>query len=220
VISQLLYEINGPLYYNSDVVAHLEDLNVEQLEEDHVLVTGVKGSPPPPTTRVGITAHGGYQAEFHFTLVGLDIPEKTKWMEEQIRHSMGEQMIQKFSMLKFHRHGTCPDNPSSQEFGTVDFRIFAQARDPDIFELNAPNGFNRKILETVLQSVPVSDQRKLVGTQDVRLTIQGCCTLQRHKAGGCKAIFRVLGGFDPSKCLQAPRALPFWRRRRHRCANP
>jgi hypothetical protein len=155
VISQLVYEISGPSYYNSDVVAHLEGINVEQVEEDRVRVTGIKGSPPPPTTRMGITAHGGYQAEFHFYFVGLDIEEKCRWMEEQIRHSMGEELIKKFSLLKFHRHGTSPANPPTQELATVDFRIFAQTSDPEVFRVDSPDGFSRRILETVLQSVPV-----------------------------------------------------------------
>jgi hypothetical protein len=33
---------------------------MEQIEEDLVRVTGVKGLPPPPTTKVGITAPAGF----------------------------------------------------------------------------------------------------------------------------------------------------------------
>lgn len=36
--AQLLYEIQGPLYYNSDVVAQLDEIKIEQIEEDRVLV--------------------------------------------------------------------------------------------------------------------------------------------------------------------------------------
>lgn len=53
VESQLLYEIQGPLYYNSDVVAQLEEIQMEQIGEDEVLVSGVRGLPPPDTTKVG-----------------------------------------------------------------------------------------------------------------------------------------------------------------------
>lgn len=166
ITSQLLYEISGPLYYNSDVVAYLENMETKQLEEDRVLVTGISGRPPPPTTRMGITAFGGYQAEFHFTLVGLDLEEKTQYMEEQIRDSMGEELLKKFSMLKFHRHGTCPDDPPTQEYGTVDFRIFAQSQDAAVFDLLRPDGFNRRILETVLQSVPVNTNIITTQTED------------------------------------------------------
>ena len=64
VASQLLYEIQGPLYYGSDVTACLEGIVMKQIGKDRVLVTGVKGKPPPRTTKVGLTAFGGYQAEF------------------------------------------------------------------------------------------------------------------------------------------------------------
>jgi hypothetical protein len=76
VTSQLVYEIQGPLYYNSDVTANIEGIKFLQVGKDEVRMTGVKGLPPPPTTKVGITAHGGFQAEFHYLFAGLDIKEK------------------------------------------------------------------------------------------------------------------------------------------------
>ncbi len=154
VTSQLVYEISGPLYFNSDVVADLHGITLVQAGEDRVHVSGVRGRPPPPTTRCGITAHGGFQAEWHFYLVGLDIAEKCRWMEEQARHAIGEELISQFSMLKFHVHGTSPANPANQEVATVDFRIFAQARDAALFDASLPYGFARKLYETVLQSCP------------------------------------------------------------------
>ena len=53
VTSQLLYEIQGPQYYNCDVTAQIENIKIEQIGEDRVKVSGVKGLPPPPTTKVG-----------------------------------------------------------------------------------------------------------------------------------------------------------------------
>lgn len=67
--SQLLYEIQGPLYYNCDVTADLTNIVMEQIGEDRVRVTGVKGLPPPPTTKVGITAPAGWQCEYILTRV-------------------------------------------------------------------------------------------------------------------------------------------------------
>jgi len=51
IASQLLYEIQGPLYFNSDVTASIEDIKLEKVGENDVLVSGVKGLPPPPTTK-------------------------------------------------------------------------------------------------------------------------------------------------------------------------
>jgi hypothetical protein len=157
VTSQLVYEISGPLYYNSDVVANLANVTLQQTSEDCVHVSGITGLSPPPTTRCGVTAHGGYQAEWHFYLVGLDIEQKCQWMEEQARFAIGKELISKFSILKFHVHGTSPINPRTQELATVDFRIFAQARDAALFDPSLPDGFSRKLYETVLQSCPVSN---------------------------------------------------------------
>jgi hypothetical protein len=156
VTAQLVYEISGPLYFNSDVVADLHNITLEQTAEDVVKVSGIKGRPPPETTRVGVTAHGGYQAEWHFYLVGLDIEEKCKWMEEQARYAIGEELINQFTMLKFHVHGTSPADPVNQEIATVDFRIFAQGPRAELFDGSLPDGFARKLYETVLQSCPVS----------------------------------------------------------------
>ncbi|KAG7108037.1 hypothetical protein HYQ45_018181 [Verticillium longisporum] len=109
--AQLLYEIQGPLYYNSDVVARLDGIEIRQHGKDRVLVTGIKGIKPPPTTKVGITAKGGYQAEGHYFLVGLDIEEKADMVETQVRHLLDES---KFLCLKFRTNGRCPEDPRSQ----------------------------------------------------------------------------------------------------------
>jgi hypothetical protein len=53
VTAQLLYEIQGPLYYNSDVTARLSNINLLQEGPNRVRVTGVEGFPPPPTTKIG-----------------------------------------------------------------------------------------------------------------------------------------------------------------------
>lgn len=51
VASQLLYEIQGPLYYNSDVTASIENMVIKEIGKNQVHVTGVRGLPPPSTTK-------------------------------------------------------------------------------------------------------------------------------------------------------------------------
>ncbi|CAK7206159.1 hypothetical protein SEUCBS139899_008944 [Sporothrix eucalyptigena] len=155
VESQLLYEIQGPLYYGSDVTAHIEGIKMEQLGKDKVLVTGVKGLPAPSTTKVGITAFGGYQAEFHIFICGLDLEAKAEWTEKQIRHSIGKN-IDQFSCLSFQLNGYTMENPRSIESSTVDFRIFAQTKNKKLMDsasVDVP-GLNRWCLENFLQSCP------------------------------------------------------------------
>ena len=154
VTSQLLYEIQGPLYYNSDVVAQIENIKIEQVGDDRVHVSGVKGLPPPPTTKVGITAPAGYQAEYHVYLVGLDIEEKARWTEEQIKESMGPEILKKFSLLKFHVNGSSPIDARNQDVATVDFRVFAQSTDRDVLRMTNPFGLFRLSMVTFLEGVP------------------------------------------------------------------
>ncbi|KAM0279085.1 hypothetical protein ACHAQH_004771 [Verticillium albo-atrum] len=153
VLSQLVYEIQGPLYYNCDVVADVSKVQMTQLKEDRVRVTGIQGLPPPPTTKVGITAPAGFQAEWHIYLCGLDMEEKCKTTEDQIRYAIGDN-ISKFTTLKFHQNGTSPIDPVSLDLSIVDFRIFAQSPDPEVMRPDIPNGFNRWVLEVFLQSAP------------------------------------------------------------------
>jgi hypothetical protein len=151
--SQLLYEIQGPQYYGSDVVAVLEGIEMTQIGKDQVLVQGVKGNPPPTTTKVGLTARGGYQAEFHYYLCGLDLKQKAEWTERQIRHSIGKD-AEKYTLLKFSLNGWCQENPENQDVATVDFRIMIQTKDKAIIGSSNMVGFQRYCMENFLASCP------------------------------------------------------------------
>ncbi|KAH8808491.1 hypothetical protein F5884DRAFT_373006 [Xylogone sp. PMI_703] len=147
--AQLLYEIQGPWYYNSDVTAILDEIAFEQKGSDRVALSGVKAGPPPPTTKIGITANGGYQAEVHWFLVGLDIEDKAKMLEQQIRHALGD--TSRYHVLKFTLNGSARENPTDQNSATVDFRVFAQSRDVNAL---APNRFLRPIIDLVMCGYP------------------------------------------------------------------
>lgn len=148
--SQLLYEIQGPWYYNSDVTAILSDIAFEQLATDRVALRGVRGAPPPPTTKVGLTAPGGFQAEVHWFLCGLDIEAKARMMEAQARHALAP-YSDKFSKLTFTINGSAAIDSPDQKAATVDFRVFVQApRAEDI----APAKFFRPVVDPIMQGYP------------------------------------------------------------------
>ncbi|KAF2166119.1 hypothetical protein M409DRAFT_23847 [Zasmidium cellare ATCC 36951] len=148
--SQLLYEIQGPWYFNSDVTAVLDGLWFEQLGTGRVALRGVKGELPPPTTKVGLTAKGGYQAEVHWFLTGLDTADKARMLETQIRYAL-RGWSNKFTKFEFTLNGTAAENASNQNAATVDFRVFVQAREEkDI----APNKFLRPNIDIIMQGYP------------------------------------------------------------------
>ena len=76
VTAQLLYEIGGPLYANSDVVADFSTIALEQQGPDRVLLSGVRGRPAPDELKVSINLLGGWRNTMTFVLTGLDIEAK------------------------------------------------------------------------------------------------------------------------------------------------
>ncbi|RDW76940.1 hypothetical protein BP6252_04993 [Coleophoma cylindrospora] len=146
--AQLLYEIQGPYYYNSDVVAELSKIKIEQIGENKVRVSNIGFRKPPPTTKVGITARGGFQAEVHYFGCGLDIEEKAALLERQVRSHLDESQ---YHTLKFRINGRCPENPSNQDSATVDFRIFAQAKDEAALSVSR---FLRPCTDVIMESYP------------------------------------------------------------------
>lgn len=90
-----------------------------------------------------ISGFAGWQAEYHIYLVGLDIDEKCKMAEDQIRDELGPERLKKFTCLKFMRNGDSPVDARNQDIATVDFRIFAQSKDRQLLNMRNPEGFFR-----------------------------------------------------------------------------
>ncbi len=150
--SQLLYEIQGPWYYNSDVTAVLDGLYFEQLASNRVALRGVKALPPPPTTKVGLTARGGWQAEASYFLTGLDVPAKARMLEAQLRKGLAPYSMN-YTLLSFSVLGSAGVDADNQNAATATFRIFAQASKASYLE---PKRFLRPIIDNIMQGYPGS----------------------------------------------------------------
>lgn len=84
VTAQLLYETAGARYAGPDVTARLDTVRLSQQGPDRVRISGVRGEPPPPTLKVGLTRIGGWRNEVVFVLTGLDIDAKARLVREQV----------------------------------------------------------------------------------------------------------------------------------------
>ncbi|KAM0277045.1 hypothetical protein ACHAQH_006115 [Verticillium albo-atrum] len=133
--SQLLYELQGNIYLNSDVKAYLDDVVMEQVGPDRVQVSGICGAPPPDTTKLAIFYKGGYEMQFLVNATGYAIDQKFKLFEKQIRRRIGEEAQAEFDALHFQRIGAPASDPQDQNSSTVYFRIFAQATNPQTLAL-------------------------------------------------------------------------------------
>lgn len=148
VTAQLVYEIQGPRYLNPDVTLHLDTVKLEQLGPDRVAVSGIAGSPPPPTTKVAVFAPIGYQQVMTVFVTGIHIPEKVALIESQVREMVaGPDIID----IDFTQFGTAAENPRSQWEATVALRIMATARTSEA--LSEAN-FGAHLNSLYLSSIP------------------------------------------------------------------
>jgi hypothetical protein len=70
-------------------------------------------------------------------------------LEAQIRKALGD--TSRFHVLNFTLNGTAGENPTDQNSATVDFRVFAQARESSAL---APDRFLRVIMDLIMCSYP------------------------------------------------------------------
>jgi hypothetical protein len=132
VTCQLLYELQGDIYLNSCVKADISNVSMEQVAENRVHVKGVKGHPPPPTTKLAVFYRGGYQCELTMNATGYATSKKYDLQEAQLRSKLKEWKIQdKFQTLEFQRVGIPDPNPRTQLSATTYQRVFMQAADQE-----------------------------------------------------------------------------------------
>ncbi|MGW6461909.1 acyclic terpene utilization AtuA family protein, partial [Streptomyces sp. NPDC055078] len=147
VIAQLLYEVGSPAYLNSDVVTHLDTVHIEDLGGDRVRISGTRGTPPPPTTKVAVTALGGWRNSGTFVLTGLDVDEKAALVERTVRARFAG--VPGIDKLTFTRIGTPAEDPKTQWAGTSLLEICVQGT-----EKAAGRAFSDILVEMSLANYP------------------------------------------------------------------
>jgi hypothetical protein len=147
VTAQLLYEIGDPAYLNPDVVAHLDTARLEPDGPDRVRISGVLGSPPPPTTKVAVTGLGGWRNSMTFVLTGLDAEAKAALVEQAVRERLSG--VSGIADLRFTRVGVPADDPADQMAGSCLLHIAVDG-DRD----SAGRSFSSLCVELALSSYP------------------------------------------------------------------
>ncbi len=149
VTAQLLYEIGGPEYPNPDVTARFDTAELSQEGPDRVRITGVRGGPPPPDTKVALNYQGGWRSTTTLYLTGLDIEAKAALVEAALWSSVpgGREAFQSVdvSLSRTDR----PD-PATNEEATAALRI--TVKDPD--ERKVGRAFSSRVTELALASYP------------------------------------------------------------------
>ncbi|KAI1415020.1 hypothetical protein F5Y13DRAFT_197025 [Hypoxylon sp. FL1857] len=122
--AQLLYEIQGSIYLNPDVVADIEGARLEEAGKDRIRLTGIQGSAPPPTAKLAVCLQGGWQAELSGFCAGLDTDFKFQLMKNQVMRQIN---LADFTTFSIEKYGFSKPNPSSEKECTVHIRLFAQS---------------------------------------------------------------------------------------------
>ncbi|CAG7976296.1 unnamed protein product [Penicillium salamii] len=132
---QFLYELQGDVYLNSDVCAFIGDIVIENEDNDRVQVSGIRGSPPPPTTKLAVFYPGGFEAEVLLNATGYATSEKWNLLEKQVRHFLPRSAMDEIETLEFQsntRIGVPSPNPVCQLESTTYMRVFIAAKEQEV----------------------------------------------------------------------------------------
>ena len=142
VTAQLLYEIDGPRYFNPDVVARFDSITLEQEAPDRVRGSGTRGEPPPPTAKVAINYVGGHRNSMTVRLAGLDVARKAALVERLAREAVGE--------LEARLVRADHDDPADNDAATA--LLTLTAKSPDAARVG--KAWSARLVELALASVP------------------------------------------------------------------
>ncbi|GGM59881.1 exopolyphosphatase [Micromonospora sonchi] len=144
VTAQLLYEVGGPAYLGPDVVTHLDTVRLAQDGPDRVRVSGVRGTSPPETLKVGVNTLGGFRNSMTFVLCGLDIPAKAALVRAQLEEAVGRDGLE-FVLAR-------TDHPDAADTETASSLLHVHLRDGD--RARAGRAFSAAAVELALASYP------------------------------------------------------------------
>ncbi|MGA1220021.1 MAG: acyclic terpene utilization AtuA family protein [Ilumatobacteraceae bacterium] len=149
VTSQLLYEIGGSHYLGPDVTSRFDTISLEQVEQDRVRISGVKGEPPTGSLKVAMNELGGYRNDMVLALTGLDIEEKSAMALEAFWEA-SPYAASDFEECEVRLVRTDHVDPNSNEAATAQLRISVKDRD----ERKVGRAFSNAFVETGLSSIP------------------------------------------------------------------
>ena len=146
VTAQLLYEIAGARYANPDVTLRVDSLRLHDDGPDRVRISGGRGEPPPPTSKVSLNSVGGFRNAMTFVLTGLDIEAKA----DLVRRQLEAELTVKPAELEWTLART--DHPDADTEETASALLRCVVRDPD--PSNVGRRFSSAAIELALASYP------------------------------------------------------------------
>ncbi|MGD9331862.1 MAG: DUF1446 domain-containing protein [Desulfobacterales bacterium] len=147
VTAQLLYEIQAPDYLTPDVTARFDTIRLHQEGPDRVRMAGVRGAPPPTSTKVCINNFWGYRNAMRLILTGLDIERKAQILEASVVESLGGRDQFAVFDVQLVRSDQAVPTCNEEAFAYLRFGVM----DPDPAKVAR---FSAAIVELALASIP------------------------------------------------------------------
>jgi len=148
ITAQLLYEIGGPRYLNPDVTGRFDSIRLAQDGPERVRVSGIRGEPPPPDTKLCLNYFGGYKNTMTFVLTGLDIPEKAKLIEDTFWGMVGGR--ERFAEVSVSLRRSDQEDPESNEAAQALLKI--TVKDPEAAKVG--RAWSNRAIEMALAHYP------------------------------------------------------------------
>ena len=146
VTAQLLYEVGGPRYLGPDATTRLDTIELEDLGDDRVRVTGVRGEAPPDTLKVSLNHLAGFRNEITMILTGLDIEAKAELVQGQFESALDPAPADlTWTLTRLDQ----PDAPTQQQASAV---LQCVAKDAD--QKVVGRQFSSAAVELALASYP------------------------------------------------------------------
>jgi len=151
VTAQLLYEIGAPAYPNPDVVARFDTSVLSEVAPDRVRISGTRGEPAPPTTKVAINYEGGFRNRMTFVLTGLDQDAKRAWLTSALVEGMGgaDALVSRGVTLDVR---FVPIDPGGVDQERASGLLHVTAKGPD--DRSVGRAFSSAAIELALGNIP------------------------------------------------------------------
>ncbi|MDX1577047.1 MAG: acyclic terpene utilization AtuA family protein [Gemmatimonadota bacterium] len=153
VTEQLVYEMGDPVeYITPDCVADFSTIRLEDLGDDRVRVSGVRGRPRTDQLKVSIAYHAGWKATGTLTYAWPDALDKARRADEILRARMAELGLS-FDEIRteYVGAGACSGRQPADAAELPEVELRVGVRGPD---REAVDRFTRELAPLILAGPP------------------------------------------------------------------
>lgn len=145
VTAQLLYEVDSTRYMTPDVTVHWDSIEVSQVGDNRVTISGVRGDPPPKTLKAGLSYVTGYRNTMTFAATGPDAKHKLDLALGTLKNRVDSDQFEEFKVTYLRRVES--DIPLD-DVEIVEARVTASSKERALVDRSFANEFVGLSLET------------------------------------------------------------------------